>query len=189
MKDLFVVAGKVQNFLDARGWRSCVIGGLAVQRWGEPRLTRDVDITLLTGFGGEEAYVDAILQRFNFRPPGGREFALRHRVMLLAAEDGTGIDMALGGLPFEENVISRASRFEFFPGLVLRTCSAEDLVVMKAFAGRELDWGDVRGVIARHGAGLDWRLILSELRPLCELKEAPDIVPKLERLRQQVEGK
>ncbi len=145
MKDLFILARQVQDFLDAQGWRSCVIGGIAVQRWSEPRLTRDVDVTLLTGFGGEEAFVDAILQRFRFRAPGGRKFALENRVMLLAAEDGTGIDLALGGLPFEENVISRASNFEFYPGLVLRTCSAEDLVVMKAFAGRELDWGDVQG--------------------------------------------
>jgi hypothetical protein len=189
MKDLFVLARKVQEFLDARSWRSCVIGGIAVQRWGEPRLTRDVDVALLTGFGGEESFVDAILQQFNSRVPRGREFALEHRVMLLAAEDGTGIDLALGGLPFEENTISRASWFEFFPGLALRTCSAEDLIVMKAFAGRELDWADIKGVIARHGVGLDWRMILSELQPLCELKEAPEIVSRLESLRKQLEGK
>jgi hypothetical protein len=109
--------------------------------------------------------------------------------MLLAGADGTGIDLALGGLPFEANVIDRSSPFEFYPGMVLRTCSAEDLIVMKAFAGRELDWGDVRGIIARHGAGLNWRLILSELQPLSELKEAPEILDHLERLRKQVEGK
>lgn len=30
------------------------IGGVAVQRWGEPRVTVDVDITLFSGFGGED---------------------------------------------------------------------------------------------------------------------------------------
>ena len=30
------------------------MGGVALQRWGEPRLTQDVDLTLLTGFGDEE---------------------------------------------------------------------------------------------------------------------------------------
>lgn len=182
-----MLAKRVQDFLDAQGWRSCVIGGLAVQRWGEPRLTRDVDITLLTGFGGEEVYVDAVLQRFRPRVRQGREFALTHRVMLLAAEDGTGIDLALGGLPFEARVIDRASPFDFYPGLVLRTCSAEDLVVMKAFAGRALDWEDAKTVIARQGPTLNWEIIRSELRPLCELKEAPEILTRLERLRQQVE--
>ncbi len=161
MRDLFILARRVQEFLDAQAWRSCMIGGIAVQRWGEPRLTRDVDVTLLTGFGGEEEYVDEILRHFRSRVPEGRAFALDHRVLLLQAEDGTEIDLALGGLPFEENVMARASAFEFYPGMVLRTCSAEDLIVMKAFAGRELDWADVKGVIARQGSKLDWQTIFA----------------------------
>ena len=182
MKDLFEVAKRVQFFLDAREWRSCIIGGIAVQRWGEPRLTRDVDATLLAGIGGEEKYVDEILRHYASRIEGAREFALMRRVMLLAAEDGTEIDLALGGLPFEENAVQRASDFEFYPGMVLRTCSAEDLIVMKAFAGRERDWGDVRGIIARQN-WLDWKLIFAELTPLCELKEAPEILTYLKQLQ------
>lgn len=183
MKDLFILARQVQDFLEAQHWRSCVIGGIAVQRWGEPRLTRDVDLTLLTGIGGEERYVDEILRHYRSRVPAGREFALRHRVMLLKASDGTEIDLALGALPFEAKVMDRSSEFEFYPGMVLRTCAAEDLIVMKAFAGRELDWADVKGIIARQGAKLNWRTILSELRPLCELKGQPEIVHRLEQLR------
>src|SRR5258705_3121829 len=79
--------------------------------------------------------------------------------------------------------VGRASDFEFYPGMLLRTCSAEDLIVMKAFAGRDQDWGDVKGIIARQGRALDWPLILSELCPLCELKESPDTLKRLERLR------
>jgi hypothetical protein len=186
MKDLFEVAKRVQKFLDARKWRSCVIGGIAVQRWGEPRLTRDVDVTLLTGIGGEEKYVDEILRHFVSRVADAREFSLMRRVMLLAAEDGTEIDLALGGLPFEENAVGRASDFEFYPGMTLRTCAAEDLIVMKAFAGREQDWGDVKGIIARQKL-LDWKMIYSELKPLCELKDAPENVTRLEKLRKKFE--
>src|SRR5438552_3575923 len=36
-------------FCQEQGWRFCIIGGLALQRWGEPRLTRDIDI----GFSAE----------------------------------------------------------------------------------------------------------------------------------------
>ena len=187
MKDLFEAAKRVQEFLDARAWRSCLIGGIAVQRWGEPRLTRDVDVTLLSGFGGEEKYVDEVLPHFTSRIADAREFALARRVMLLTAKDGTDIDLALGGLPFEERVVERASEFEFYPGLTLRTCSAEDLIVMKAFAGREQDWGDVKGIIARQGRALNWSLVMTELRPLCDLKEAPEILTQLERVRRQVE--
>jgi hypothetical protein len=187
MKDLFTLAKEVQEFLDSRGWKSCLIGGIAVQRWGEPRLTRDVDATLLAGLGSEEQFVDEISRRFKFRINEGRAFALQNRVMLLMAEDGTEIDLALGALPFEERTMERASEFEFLPGMVLRTCSAEDLIVMKAFAARDQDWGDVRGIIIRQGTSLDWPLIESELSPLCELKEAPEIMDHLRKMRARLQ--
>ena len=56
MIDLFETAIQLQFFCDRQGWRSCFIGGIAVQRWGEPRVTRDVDLTLLTGLGGEDRF-------------------------------------------------------------------------------------------------------------------------------------
>ncbi len=56
MNALFRAAADLQAFCATHGWRCCVIGGLAVQRWGEPRQTRDVDLTLLTGIGGEERF-------------------------------------------------------------------------------------------------------------------------------------
>jgi len=60
---LFLAAQEVQHLCEGEGWDFCFIGGLAVQRWGEPRLTRDVDLTLLTGFGAEGAYVARLLER------------------------------------------------------------------------------------------------------------------------------
>ena len=187
MKDLLLTAKQVQEFLDGQGWRSCIIGGIAVQRWGEPRLTVDVDVTLLTGFGAEEPFVDALLAKFRPRVQGLRAFALEHRVMLLSADDGTDIDLALGGLTFERNAVQRASNFDFLPSLALRTCSAEDLVVMKAFASRDQDWTAIRGVLVRQGSRLAWTLIQSELTPLCQLKEAPGILARLEGLRRALE--
>jgi hypothetical protein len=64
----------------------------------------------------------------------------------------------------------------------LVTCSAEDLVVLKAFANRDKDWLDVSGVILRQGKRLDASLIWAELRPLVELKEEPGILSRLEKL-------
>lgn len=48
MKSLFLVAAELEAFLIERGWRYCFIGGIAVQRWGQPRLTNDIDLTILT---------------------------------------------------------------------------------------------------------------------------------------------
>jgi hypothetical protein len=63
----------------------------------------------------------------------------------------------------------------------LRTCSAEDLVVMKVFAGRDKDWADVTSVLERRGGELDLALIRRELQPLLAAKEAPELGDELER--------
>lgn len=54
MKTLIKTAYEIQEFLKQRGWKFCFIGGIALQRWGRPRLTIDIDISLLTGFGEEK---------------------------------------------------------------------------------------------------------------------------------------
>jgi hypothetical protein len=175
----------LQSFCDERGWRACFIGGLALQRWGEPRLTVDADLTLLTGFGGEERFVDALLGRFKGREADAREFALLRRVLLLEDEEGTGLDIALGGLPFEERTIERSSRYDFGVSgrsVRLNTCCPEDLVVHKCFAARAQDWLDVRGILIRQRGKLDLALVRRELAPLVELKGEPEILKRLEAL-------
>lgn len=183
MNDLFRTAAEVQSFCDRSGWRCCCIGGIAVQRWGEPRVTRDVDLTLLTGFGSEPGFIDALLAVWPARVDHPREFAMRHRVLLLQTPQGVGLDISLGALPFEELVVSRATPFSFGPGLDVRTCSAEDLIVLKLFASRPLDVRDAESVVIRHRALLDWSYIEEQLTPLVELKEEPGILATLARLR------
>jgi hypothetical protein len=182
MKSLFLVAADLETFLIEQGWRYCFIGGLALQRWGQPRLTNDIDLTILAGFGNEAVYIDALLGRYHARIPEGRGFALKHRVLLLQSRDGIPIDVALGGIAFEEQVVARATRYEFLPDLSLLTCSAEDLIVLKAFADRPRDWGDVETIIARQQARLEWDYIFEQLEPLCQVKEAPEIMDRLCRL-------
>ncbi len=187
MIDLFRLAAHLQDFFTAEKWRFCFIGGIALQRWGEPRLTRDVDICLLTGFGNEEHFIDTLLSRYQSRIDNAREFALTRRVVLLKAQSGIGIYISLGGLPFEESVVRRASTFEFLSDAELLTCSAEDLIVLKAFADRTRDWLDVETIIVRQNKRLDWPFIHSQLTPLCEIKEAPHIIEKLSLLREEQE--
>jgi hypothetical protein len=179
---LVAAAVEVEQQCRQAGWRACIIGGLAVLRWGEPRTTQDVDLTLVTGFGGERPYVDALLGAFEPRIPDAREFALKHRVLLLASRMGVPIDVALGAMPFEERAVSRASPFEIEPHVSITTCSCEDLIVMKAFAGREKDWLDVEGIVVRQARQIDVALVWSELDPLLELKDSPETKERLERL-------
>jgi hypothetical protein len=168
LNPIFAAAAEIQAACTAAHFEFCFIGGLAVQRWGEPRMTRDVDMTLLTGFGGEERIVEQLLDIFSGRLSDAKEFALRNRVLLLKATNGVPLDISLGAMPFEERTIERSSLFDLGGGTGLRTCSAEDLIVHKVFAGREKDWEDVRGIIARQSA-LNAPLIWTELLPLLEL--------------------
>lgn len=67
MNPLLEAAGEIAAVCRARSLRYCFIGGLAVLRWGEPRLTRDVDLTVVVGFGDEAAAVDTLLASLSGR--------------------------------------------------------------------------------------------------------------------------
>ncbi|MBP7828823.1 MAG: nucleotidyltransferase [Kiritimatiellae bacterium] len=176
MNALFVAAREICGFMRKRNWKFCIIGGLAVQRWGEPRLTRDADLTLYTGFGEEETFARDLLMQFKPRRDDALAFSLVNRVLLISAANGMPVDISFGALAFEQEMLDRATAFEFSPGYVLPTCSAEDLFVMKAFAGRPQDWLDVRGIAVKQGVSLDRKYIARHLTALCDLKETPEIV-------------
>jgi len=179
-------ACEVQGVLHREGAEFCFIGGLAIQRWGEPRFTNDADLSLLTRFIEDERWTDFLLSHFEARYPNAKEFALSRRVVLLRAANGVGIDISLAALEFEANSVGRASLWDLPNGKALRTCSAEDLVVHKAFASRERDWLDIDTILMRQGKKLDVDMIFRELDPLIALKEESEILEKLrERMRKR----
>jgi len=177
MNHLFEAANEVCEFLTGKNWDYCIIGGLALQKWGEPRTTLDTDIALYTGLGEEESFVDPILERFQSRISEARVFALKHRVLLIQASNKKDIDIVLSALPFEREMIRRARRVEFAPSVRLPCCTAEDLVIMKVFANRPRDQLDAEGIVDRQHQ-LDTEYILRQLAELCEIKEAPEILEK-----------
>ena len=188
MTPLFLAAAQLQTFCEAHQWRFCFIGGVAVLRWGEPRETVDVDLTLVTGFAGEREFISTLIAAFAPRIPDAVAFAEANRVLLLRAASGVGLDIALAGLPFEEQMVERSSRFTYPLDTPLRTCSAEDLIVLKAFADRPKDWMDIEGIIVRQSASLDWDYVRTQLAPLAELKDSPELLEKLEHTRQRMDG-
>ncbi|MEM9352808.1 MAG: hypothetical protein AAGA92_07325 [Planctomycetota bacterium] len=183
MIEVLRAAGEVQAFLEQHGWPFAFIGGLAVNRWGRARLTNDADICLYTDIGGEEAYIDALMDRSTPRRADAKDFALISRVVLLTSERGYGVDVSLGAFEFERRAVDRGSLYTFPEGVELRTVSAKDLVVYKAFAGRPQDWIDVEGILVRQEGKLDWGTLINEFTPLCELKEAPETIDRLLALR------
>ncbi len=173
---------ELQRFLDSCQFRFCFIGGIAYQRWGEPRVTQDMDATISVEFGQETPIIDAILKRYQPRISNPAQFALQSRVILVQDLSGFGIDISLGGLDVEQRVVERSTMWGTPGAGSIRTCSAEDLVVLKSFASRPQDWIDVEKVIIRQGDRLDRELVRHELAPLVELKEEPEILEHLEQL-------
>jgi hypothetical protein len=171
---------ELQGFLESHGEKFCIIGGLAVQRWGEVRLTVDADATVLTDWSRDEVVTDLLLgSPFLPRMADAREFALSNRVLLLKNAKGTHVDVALGAMDFENRSVQRSSLWRVSENATLRTCSAEDLVVHKTFAGRTRDWADIEGILQRQGPKLDLELVRSELLPLLELKGTPEAMDRI----------
>ncbi|MFO0941627.1 MAG: DUF6036 family nucleotidyltransferase [Pirellulales bacterium] len=165
LQELVRAAVRLQDSWLAAGFEFCFIGGLAVQHWGEPRQTGDVDATLWTDFGRERPVIDRLLLDLSPRIADAAQFAMLNRVLLVQEPGGVDTDISLAAFPFERDVIDRAE-------LVIVHCQnlhlfvrASDLVVvLKAFANRPRDWQDIRGVIVRSGVKLDWPRLMPSLR-------------------------
>ena len=188
MNALFRAGLEIQKLLETLNWPFCFIGGLAVIRWGELRMTQDIDLCLLCGFGKEAKYAQVLLDNFQARIPDALTFALTNRVLLVSTSNGVAADISFSGLPFEEEMITRSSPFDFYPDCSLITCSAEDLVVLKAFADRTKDWMDVESIILRQGNNLDMDYVFRQLSPLCDLKGARDITARLKNMARKLGG-
>lgn len=178
---LLKAAKEVADFMATQGWSYCLIGGLAVQRWGEPRATLDADFLLVTGWGEDSNYIDPLLDRFQSRIPDAREFALENRVLLINATNGKSVDICLGALPYEYEIAQRAIPVEFHPGSTIPCCTPEDLFILKVFAARPLDWRDAEGIVARHHS-FDRNYIVQQLTGLSTMKEDAEWINKAKRL-------
>jgi len=176
---LIEAAVEVQVALTTAGIRSCVIGGLAVQRWGEPRATQDVDFSVLAPVGEERHALDLLLGSFAPRRSDALAFAIANRVLLIQATNRVAVDVGLAGSGFEVEVLERSSPW-VYRGISLVTCSAEDLVLYKLVAGRARDVADIEGIVRRQGAGLDVERVRRYGALFAELKEEPDLLRPFE---------
>lgn len=80
--------------------------------------------------------------------------------------------------------MARASPFHVAESVSLLTCSGEDLIVFKAFAGRPQDWIDIEGIVFRQQRRLHEQLVWQELLPLLALKEDQESATRLRDLLQ-----
>jgi hypothetical protein len=178
--ELARAAADLLSYLAECGLPHCLIGGMVVSRWGEPRATRDVDATVLVDFGDEQKVLATLLRRYPSRVPDPEQFAVRARIALLVLPGGYNADVSLAALPFEREAIERATPWQLAPDLTLSTCGAEHLIVYKLVAARPGDIQDVISIVQRQGRRLDVDLIRRWGREFAELKEDPDLLRPFE---------
>jgi predicted nucleotidyltransferase len=99
---------------------------------------------------------------------------LRHTI------SGTDIDLSLGILPFEVEMVERSQVIDL--GVIqLRLPTPEDLIIMKAVAHRPKDLGDIQAIGASH-PDLDKARIRYWVEQFGEALDMPDLWNKISRL-------
>lgn len=179
-------AWELHEFLTRRGIPYAIIGGMAVQHWGEPRFTQDIDLTVAAPLDEPVAFIKHVVARFPPRIEDAVTFARDNRVILVRASNGYPVDISLGLPGYEDGVMRRAVDLELESGKAVRICAAEDLIIHKAIAGRPQDLYDIEGIVFRQREDLDVDMIRSWLEEFAELLETPDILARFERPWQRI---
>jgi hypothetical protein len=158
-----------------------VIGGQAVQLYGEPRMTRDIDLTL--GLGSEG--LDRVLRvcgSCGLKPlPAAPAGFVQETMVLPAIEERTGIrvDFVFSFTGYERQAIGRSRPVEL-GGVSVHFAAVEDIVIHKLVAGRPRDMEDVRSIVIKN-PGLD-RAYVEQWLGSFDRALDPDIASSFRRL-------
>jgi predicted nucleotidyltransferase len=173
-------AAEAAQFLDELGIPYAVIGGLAVQYWGEARTTRDVDIVVVADPTRTEEFLNAAVRKFRPRIQDAVAFALERRVLLISDPSGIPVDISLGLPGYEEEAVRRAVPAKLPDGRLIRLISPEDLAIHKYIAGRSRDLEDIEAILVRQRLSLDLDYIRRWLAEFAEIIDDRDIVGTFE---------
>lgn len=182
MNEPFEAAWEAGCFFAERQWPYVIIGGLAVQVWGHPRLTVDADLSVASPLvTGPADLIREITARFPSRVADPITFAAQTRMILIKASNGVEVDISLALPGYEDELFAHAIDYELEPGKTVRLCSAEDLIIHKAIAGRPQDISDIQSVVQRQGKRLEVAYIRRWLKEFAEMLTNPDVLERFEK--------
>lgn len=154
MNDLIDSVIAFQGFLKMEGVPVMAIGGIAVAVWGEPRLTRDIDMKVLVTRENRGQLL-SLLRAFTPLQEDSDESFRRLGLAFFRDSNGVRIDVLLADTIFDETAIGRARDIDFSAGKPIRVCTAEDLIIYKMLSTRAKDRVDVESIIQKQGDNLD----------------------------------
>jgi len=164
----------LQRLLSRFDERGVIIGGTAVSILGKARYTEDIDAMFLLSTQDiphllEEARKEGIEARIE----NAAGFAKKSRVLLLKhVTTNTNMDISLGVLPFEQEMVERSIVHKVDATLQIRLPTPEDLIILKAVAHRPKDMEDIR-ILAEKYPHLDTARIERWVKSFAEVLEMP----------------
>jgi hypothetical protein len=170
------------DWLKAENVPGLIIGGVAASLLGRPRFTQDVDALILLNEERWKTFLSAGA-RFGFTPriTDASAFARKSRVFLVQHQPtGIDVDIAIAGLPFEEEAIRQVKRRKIGK-LTIPLPTPENLIIMKAVAHRPQDMADI-GALADANPRLDHRRIHRWVSEFSQALDMPDILADLEKI-------
>jgi predicted nucleotidyltransferase len=137
--------------LDERSIPYMIIGGQAVLLYGEPRLTKDIDITLGLGIEGLDRIM-AVVSALKLKPlVSNPEDFVKETMVLPVADERSGIrvDLIFSFSPYEQQAIGRARGIRLGQADV-KFASLEDVIIHKMLAGRPRDVEDIQSILLKN---------------------------------------
>jgi hypothetical protein len=162
------------------GFEYALVGGVAVIVNGHNRYTVDVD-ALVWDLDVRLDELLSLLKARDIVPVTGEQpqLARRNRLIHLIWQGRTYVDVMLGFLPLERDILDHAKTMDLREGLPAKIASPEDLVIMKLTASRakdiqdvialkelypDLDRDRIRAIVTDYAEALERQDILDNLR-------------------------
>ena len=141
----------LQDLLSQFNDQGVIIGGVAVSLLGTPRYTVDLDVVFLLSLDNlPRLLAEAAKLEIEPRISDPISFARKSRVLLLRHRpSGIDIDLSLGILPFEYEMVERSKMVDLGT-IQIRLPTPEDLIIMKAIAHRPKDLADIQAIASSH---------------------------------------
>ncbi len=137
--------------LEARAIPYMVVGAQAVLLYGEPRLTRDIDVTLGAGPDRLSEILD-LTKGWEWKVLVDSPAEFVQRTMVLPCVDpqsGIRMDFIFSNSLYEQQALTRVRRVAVGKAQIC-FASVEDLIIHKVVAARPRDLEDVRSVLLKN---------------------------------------
>ncbi len=179
---ILVALGTLSKWLVSEKIPHTIIGGIAVSLLTEPRATQDIDAIIWSeDISTESLLASAASAGLVSRIDSPLEFATQARILLLKHQDSdVSIDLSLGALPFEKEMIERSQTIAV-GALRLRVANPEDLIISKAVPMRPQDLADIDKLLTYYPT-VDFARIRAVVAEFQLLLDRPEYIQILEEL-------